>query len=102
MSTINISITTLEECAQIIQQETAEWHSDLISCHQKLAEIIDNGEWRGTTAENIAGEYYNMIIWDCLNPGRDNHNTYTLYLKDAAQTYHQAETTNNGQWTMDN
>ena len=94
MSEIQVNTATVTECAVTTKQEADEWHKNLVSCHQKLADMIDQGIWQGTTAENFTGEYYNMIISRYINSGRDNLNEYARYLESVAQTYILTEQTN--------
>ena len=94
MSTIRIDAETIAQYALILKNEVPDQYHRLTSCHQDLANMIEEGMWQGSTAENLAGEFYNMLIYRYAGSDRKMLDGFTGYLKKVTDNYALTEATN--------
>ncbi|MCL1792123.1 MAG: hypothetical protein FWG40_12435 [Peptococcaceae bacterium] len=94
MSTIRINTGSVKDCAHSITTELPDWYSHLTSCHQELANLIENGDWQGTTAEILVAEYYNMILARYVMPNLSTSHGYADFLQNAVINYVDTEDAN--------
>jgi hypothetical protein len=94
MSTIRVDADTIADCALIIKKSSEEWHDTVVSCHQKLADMLANGVYRGKTAERMAGEFYNMVVHRYLPPGKSDLDEFAGHLSKVAREYTLTENKN--------
>ncbi|MCL1853744.1 MAG: hypothetical protein FWF88_12060 [Peptococcaceae bacterium] len=84
MATDYIDPDTVEDCALTIKREIPVWYESILSCHQTLLKMVEDGVWQEEEAENLVDEFEKIIINQFAIPRANQLNQFADHLLKVA------------------